>query len=68
MEKNGTLFAPAGRATSDEIKELVSLSLESPVLQVVLEAVSGMVMVLNKSVMKGISGVAKYRSEFNEAM
>ena len=43
-----TYFAPAGRVSSDALREQVKSLFDSPIIQVVLEAVSGYALVLNE--------------------
>ncbi len=48
MNQPSTHFAPAGRSSAQKIREIAIQSVNDPIIQVVLEAVSGMVLILNE--------------------
>lgn len=44
---SGTWFAPAGRASAEELRELANLCLHNPIINTVLESIEGFVLILN---------------------
>ena len=48
MAAQATFFAPAGRATPDEVESLVQLVGESPLVEVLLQSVGGSLLVLDE--------------------
>jgi K+-sensing histidine kinase KdpD len=47
LPETGTWFAPAGRATDDQVRELADFCLHNPIAQAILESVDGFVLILN---------------------
>jgi hypothetical protein len=47
LPENGTWFAPAARASDDQVRELADFCLHNPIAQAILESVDGYVLILN---------------------
>jgi K+-sensing histidine kinase KdpD len=47
LPENGTWFAPAARATAEQVQEMADYCLHNPIAQAILDSVDGYVLILN---------------------